>query len=79
MVRGCFLPYCTGRRGLPIFGHTLSTPLKFAPVHWWDKIVRLIPKIRMKSDLYLYYITLGCIEKANGSLFSMLCLSEKYL
>lgn len=32
----------------------------------------------MKSDLYLYYIMLGCIEKANGSLFSMLCLSEKY-
>ena len=32
----------------------------------------------MKSDLCLYYITLGCIEKANGSLFSMLCLSEKY-
>lgn len=78
MVRSRFRPYCTGHRDLSIFGHTLSNPLKFAPVHWWDKIVRPIPEMRMKSDLCLYYITLGCIEKANGSLFSMLCLSEKY-
>ena len=25
----------------------------------------------MKSDLYLYYIMLGCIEKANGSLYAV--------
>jgi hypothetical protein len=38
-------PITAGRRGLSILGHTLSNPLKFAPVHWWDKIVRPIPEM----------------------------------
>lgn len=59
-------------------GHTLSNLLKFAQVHWWDKIVWLIQAVHIKSALYPYYITLVCMEKANGSLFSVLCLSEKY-
>lgn len=62
---------------------TLNQGSGFEHGHFWprctvDKIVRPIPETQIKSDLCLYYITLGCIEKANGSLFSMLCLSEKY-
>jgi len=50
-------PITAGRRGLSIFGQTLSNPLKFALVHWWGKIVRPFPAALLKSDLCPYYTT----------------------